>query len=81
HKSPSRKESSEFFQILWDAFQDKVLILLTTVALISLALALYQALGQPHLDGKPRVERVEGVVIMVAVIIIILVSSLVNFQK
>jgi Ca2+-transporting ATPase len=48
---------------------------------VSLALGLYQSFGQSHEPGQPRVDWVEGVAIMVAVIVIVLVSALNDFQK
>lgn len=80
NRLPERK-SKHFFHVMWDSFNDKVLILLTVVAVISLALGLYQSFGQTHEPGQPRVEWVEGVTIMVAVVVIVLVSALNDFQK
>jgi Ca2+-transporting ATPase len=65
---------------MWEAFQDKVLILLTIVAVVSLALGLYQSFGQPHPNGRPKVEWMEGVAIIVTVIVIVAVSFLNDFQ-
>ena len=75
------KKSKSFLHTMWDAFNDKVLILLTVVAVISLALGLYQSFGTYHKPGKSRVDWVEGVAIMVAVVVIVLVSALNDFQK
>lgn len=68
-------------QLMWIALNDRVLILLSIVALISLALGLYQTFGQPHGPGQPRVEWVEGVTIMTAVMIAVIVGALNDFQK
>jgi Ca2+-transporting ATPase len=75
------KRVKSIFQLMWIAFNDKVLILLTTVATISLGLGLYQTFGQPHKEGEPRVEWVEGVTIMTAVIIVVVVGALNDYQK
>jgi Ca2+-transporting ATPase len=54
-------------QIAWQTYNDKVLILLTIAAAISLALGLYQTFGVKHEEGEPSVEWVEGVAILVAI--------------
>lgn len=42
------------------AYNDKVLLLLTAAAVISLALGSYQTLGVKHKEDEPKVEWVEG---------------------
>ena len=69
-------------------------VLLTIAAVVSLALGIYQAspAGPPHLvrddtcpnpEGCPvaSLEWVEGVAIVVAIVIIVLVGSLTDYQK
>jgi Ca2+-transporting ATPase len=75
------KKSKNLLQIMWMTFNDKVLIILTTVATISLILGLYQDFGQPERYGGPKVRWVEGVTIMVAVAIVVIVGSLNDYQK
>ncbi|KAL1405555.1 plasma membrane calcium [Vanrija albida] len=89
---PERKSKS-FLRLMWEAFQDKILILLTIVAIISLALGLYQDLRKDgherfHDEGcppegceMPKVDWVEGVAICVAIIIVVLVGSVNDWQK
>ena len=77
---PERKAKS-LLQLAWMAYNDKVLIMLTVAAVISLALGLYQTLGQPHKPDEPRVEWVEGVAIMVAIIIVVVVGAANDWQK
>lgn len=62
------KKSKSLLQIAWTTYNDKVLILLTIAAVISLALGLYQTFGGEHKPGEPRVEWVEGVAIIVAIV-------------
>ena len=77
---PERK-SKTLLHIMWLAFNDKVLIILTVVACISLALGLYQDFGSSsRLDG-PKVRWVEGVTIMVAVALVVVVGSVNDYQK
>jgi P-type Ca2+ transporter type 2C len=75
------KKVKTLLQLMWAALQDRVLILLTVVATVSLILGLYQTFGQPHLPGQPRVEWVEGTTIMAAVVIVVVVSGLNDYQK
>jgi len=75
------KEHKGLLQIMWMTFNDKVLIILTVVATISLALGLYQDFGQSSRYSGPKVRWVEGVTIMIAVAIVVVVGSLNDYQK
>ncbi|KAI1497067.1 calcium-translocating P-type ATPase [Biscogniauxia marginata] len=70
------KKSKTLLDLAWQTYNDKVLILLTIAAVVSLALGLYQTFGGSHEDGEPRVEWIEGVAILVAIIIVVLVGTL-----
>ncbi len=64
------------------ALGDRVMLLLSGVAALSLALGLYQSFGLPHDDPRePRVEWVDGVTIMVAVAIVVVAGALNDYQK
>lgn len=80
NRLPVRKPKN-ILELAWMAYNDKVLILLTCAAVISLALGLYQTFGQDHPEGEPKVEWVEGVAIMVAIIIVVVVGALNDWQK
>ncbi|KAF4981247.1 hypothetical protein FZEAL_2911 [Fusarium zealandicum] len=69
------KKTKSLLEIAWTTYNDKVLILLTIAAVISLALGLYQTFGSEHKPGEPRVEWVEGVAIIVAIVIVVLVGT------
>jgi P-type Ca2+ transporter type 2C len=75
------KKSKSLLEIAWITYNDKVLILLTIAAVISLALGLYQTFGQPHPEGEAPVEWVEGVAIMVAIVTVVVVGSVNDYQK
>jgi Ca2+-transporting ATPase len=78
---PAKKPTS-LWKLMWNAYNDKVLILLTFAAVISLALGLYETLGVEHEPGAPTpVDWVEGVAICVAIIIVTLVGSVNDYQK
>ncbi|KAG5354130.1 hypothetical protein C0989_007491 [Termitomyces sp. Mn162] len=67
---PTRPTKSLLF-LMWVALKDKVLVLLSVAAVISLALGLFQDFGTPRPEGEPPVDWVEGVAIMVAVAIVV----------
>lgn len=79
------RPSKSLFYLMWLALKDKVLIILCIAAVISLALGLYQTFGaDPEIiDGVeiPAVDWVEGVAIMVAVAIVVLVGATNDWQK
>ncbi|KAF2664885.1 calcium-translocating P-type ATPase [Microthyrium microscopicum] len=79
NRLPTRKAKS-FFALAWEALQDKILILLCIAAVISLALGIYQSVTKKASEGA-RVDWVEGVAIMVAVIIVVGVGALNDWQK
>ncbi|KAH8699199.1 hypothetical protein BGW36DRAFT_156407 [Talaromyces proteolyticus] len=80
NRLPTKREPP-FWQLMWMAYNDYVLFLLTGAAIISLGLGLYQALGTPRTPNNPPIEWVEGVAILVAIVIIVLVGALNDFQK
>ncbi|KAF2265811.1 calcium-translocating P-type ATPase [Lojkania enalia] len=80
NRLPERKPKS-IFQLAWMAYNDKVLLLLTAAAVISLALGLYQTFGGDHEPGEPKVEWIEGVAIIVAIVIVVVVGALNDWQK
>lgn len=82
---PARKSKS-LLQLMWIALTDKVLIILSVAAIVSLAMGLYETFGQPpefDAEGRklPKVEWVEGVAILVAILIVVLVGALNDWQK
>lgn len=87
---PDRKSKS-LLQLMWIALQDRVLVLLVIAAAVSLALGLYQDFGTARekvacSNGAetcyaPQVDWVEGVAILVAVCIVVIVGSVNDWQK
>ncbi|KAH6617955.1 hypothetical protein B0J18DRAFT_483042 [Chaetomium sp. MPI-SDFR-AT-0129] len=75
------KKGKSLLQLMWITYNDKVLILLSAAAVVSLAVGLYQTFGQAHDPDDPSVEWVEGVAIVVAIAIVVLVGSLNDYQK
>lgn len=75
------KQSPSFLSLMWAAYNDHVLFLLTGAAIISLALGLYQTFGTKHTANNPPVEWVEGVAILVAIVVITLAGAANDYQK
>lgn len=75
------KKGKSLLQLMWITYNDKVLILLSIAAVISLGVGLYQTFGQEHDADEPRVEWVEGVAIIVAIVIVVVVGSLNDYSK
>ncbi|KAI2633562.1 plasma membrane calcium-transporting ATPase [Hypomontagnella submonticulosa] len=76
------KKATPIWKLMWGAYNDKVIILLTVAAIISLALGLYETFGTtPEPGGPPSVDWVEGVAIIIAILIVTLVGSLNDWQK
>ncbi|QPG74189.1 hypothetical protein FOA43_001513 [Brettanomyces nanus] len=81
HKAPK-----SFLRLCWEQMHDRVLIILSVAAVVSLALGLYETFGQPPVydaEGhpEPKVEWVEGVAIIVAILIVVLVSAVNDYNK
>lgn len=69
------KKSKSIFELMWMAYKDKVLLLLTFAAVVSLAIGIYQAT-----DGQGP-EWIEGVAIIVAIVIVVVVGAANDWQK
>lgn len=86
NRLPEKKPKS-FLQLAWIAYNDKVLILLTVAAVISLALGIYQSVRAPTKEEiaagqhEARIEWVEGVAIVIAILVVTLVGALNDWQK
>lgn len=75
------KKTKSLWKLMWIALLDKVLLLLSGAAAISLALGLYQTFGVAHKEGEPKLDWVEGVAIIVAIAIVVVVGALNDYQK
>lgn len=75
NKLPARK-SSGFFKLFWIAYNDKIIILLTIAAVVSLSLGIYETV-----DAGSGVDWVEGVAICVAILIVTVVTAANDWQK
>jgi len=79
NKLPERKLKT-IWELAWIAYNDKVLILLTIAAVVSLAVGIPQSL-HPADPNEPGVEWVEGLAILIAIIIVVVVGAANDWQK
>ncbi|QQK41103.1 Calcium-translocating P-type ATPase(PMCA-type),putative [Penicillium digitatum] len=75
NKLPARK-STGFLKLFWAAYNDKIIILLTIAAVVSLSLGIYETVS----EGS-GVDWVEGVAICVAILIVTVVTAVNDWQK
>ena len=75
NKLPARKTAG-FLKLFWIAYNDKIIILLTIAAIVSLSLGIYETVS----DGS-GVDWVEGVAICVAILIVTVVTAVNDWQK
>ncbi|KAF5851029.1 hypothetical protein GGP41_010667 [Bipolaris sorokiniana] len=76
------KKATPLWKLVWNAYNDTVLIVLTIAAAISLALGLYETFGGDHPPGSPTpVDWVEGTAVVVAIVIVVLVTAVNDWQK
>lgn len=75
NRLPERKTDG-FFKLLWNAYNDKIIILLTIAAVVSLSLGLYETFS-----GGSSVDWVEGVAICVAILIVTIVTAANDWHK
>ncbi|KAI4195478.1 MAG: hypothetical protein LQ350_007189 [Teloschistes chrysophthalmus] len=81
NRLPAKKAVS-IWKLFWNAYNDRVLLILTAAAVISLVLGVYEAVGQPK-DPKQgqSLDWVEGLAIMVAIVIVVLVTGLNDYRR
>ncbi|KAH8692727.1 calcium-translocating P-type ATPase(PMCA-type),putative [Talaromyces proteolyticus] len=72
---PDRKTNG-FFKLFWEAYKDKIIILLTIAAVVSISLGVYEALS-----GGSKVDWIEGVAISVAILLVTIATAANDWQK
>ncbi|XGW31321.1 hypothetical protein V3C99_009911 [Haemonchus contortus] len=76
--------SKSFFRLAWEALQDITLVILLISAIVSLGLSFYKPpenVGAGHDDSEQEAGWIEGVAILVAVIVVVLVTALNDWSK
>jgi P-type Ca2+ transporter type 2C len=77
---PTKRQLS-FLQLIWMTYNDPVLFLLTAAAAVSLAIGISQTFVTDHTPDNPPLEWVEGVAILIAIFIIVVVGSVNDWEK
>lgn len=81
NRIPAKKTLS-IWRLFWNAFNDRILIILTIAAIVSLALGVYEAVGVSGGPNEPQsLDWVEGLAIEVAVVIVVLVTGLNDYRR
>ncbi|CCK70095.1 calcium-transporting ATPase PMC1 KNAG_0D03480 [Huiozyma naganishii CBS 8797] len=85
NRIPERLPKS-FGKLIWEAFNDKTMLLLTAAAIVSFALGMYEYFYTPveyDPEGNPikKVDWIEGIAIMMAVVVVVFVGALNDYQK
>ncbi|CAH1783922.1 unnamed protein product [Owenia fusiformis] len=80
------KPPKTFLQLVWEALQDTTLIILIIAAIISLGLSFYKPSGElAEQEGGDESESeagwIEGVAILAAVVLVVLVTAFNDYQK
>ncbi|XP_061187594.1 plasma membrane calcium-transporting ATPase 2-like isoform X2 [Saccostrea echinata] len=76
------KPPKTFLQLVWEAIQDVTLIVLIVAALISLGLSFYPRSEQEGGDSsESEAGWIEGVAILGAVVVVVLVTAFNDYQK
>ncbi|CAI2162977.1 16735_t:CDS:10 [Funneliformis geosporum] len=69
------------FSLIWEAYQDKTLILLSIAAIVSLAVGINEDYSSRHPEGEPKVGWVEGAAILAAVAAVVFTNAINDYQK
>ncbi|KAI7907007.1 PMCA-type calcium-translocating P-type ATPase [Cokeromyces recurvatus] len=78
-------EEVVLWQLMWNTFQDKILLLLTGSAIISLSIGIYEDIYTVEYDSSgnkvPSVKWIEGVAIIIAILLVVIVTSVNDYRK
>ncbi|KAJ2164489.1 plasma membrane calcium, partial [Coemansia sp. RSA 353] len=70
-----------FWQLLYAAYNDHTLIMLTIAAAVSLAVGIYDDMLGSHKDDEVKVGWVEGAAIFLAVLVVCFTNAINDYQK
>ncbi|CAO3600997.1 unnamed protein product [Absidia cylindrospora] len=73
--------TKSFLELLWAAYNDKTLIMLTIASIVSLAIGIWEDYSPSHNPDEPRVGWVEGTAILLAVLAVILTNAINDYEK
>jgi len=75
------KPMKTFLGLCWDAFHDMLLVILLICAVVSIGLSFYKAPQQDGHEDEPNLEWIEGVAILVAVLVVVIVTAFNDWRK
>ncbi|KAI9244218.1 PMCA-type calcium-translocating P-type ATPase [Helicostylum pulchrum] len=70
-----------FLQLIWVAYNDQTLIMLTIAAVISLVVGIWEDESANRPIDEPKVGWVDGVAILVAVAVVVITNAINDFEK
>ncbi|ORX83171.1 calcium-translocating P-type ATPase [Anaeromyces robustus] len=75
-------KSKSLLELMWIALHDKIMIILSIAAIVSLSIGLYEDFGPgSENNDEPKVHWIEGVAILISVFIVITAGSVNDYQK
>ncbi|KAJ1949936.1 plasma membrane calcium, partial [Linderina pennispora] len=74
-------ETTTFLQLLFDAYNDRTLILLTIASVVSLLVGIYDDTWGSHKNDEVKVGWVEGAAIFLAVLVVCFTNAINDYQK
>lgn len=74
-------KSKSLLELMWIALHDKIMIILSIAAIVSLSVGLYEDFGPNADPNEPKVHWIEGVAILISVFIVITAGSINDYQK
>ncbi|KAL3086921.1 hypothetical protein niasHT_021785 [Heterodera trifolii] len=70
-----------FFTLVWEVIQDRILLVLLCVAVLSVALSFYKSGSNGGDETEQKGGWIEGVAILTSVVIVVLVTALNDYTK
>ncbi|ORX44182.1 calcium-translocating P-type ATPase [Piromyces finnis] len=75
-------KSKSLLELMWIALHDRIMIILSIAAIVSLSIGLYEDFGPGSEESdEPKVHWIEGVAILISVFIVITAGSVNDYQK
>ncbi|KAG1142905.1 hypothetical protein G6F37_000082 [Rhizopus arrhizus] len=73
--------STSFFSLVWAAYKDQTLIMLTIASFVSLAVGIWEDHSDSHPPDEPKVGWVDGVAILGAVAVVVITNAINDYEK
>jgi P-type Ca2+ transporter type 2C len=76
-----QKKAKNIFVLAWITLHDKVLIILSVACVVALAIGIYQTVKPPPGETGAKIQWVEGVAILIAILVVTFVSAGNDYNK